>query len=266
LLFLPLRSDCADLEALLDHPLPWLRYLEADELAEQGFDFDEMDVESPTGERLGEVDGFVVDSVSGRPYYVAVDAGGWFKSKYFLLPVGHAQLDRGRQVIVAGLARDRVERFPGFDKDAFQKFDKEQLGRFNEETSRACEVSGVAYSYSETEPWSAAWDRPAFRHPDWWPTTPVQPSRMGASSVTTSAESTAHAAGRLGRRDDDEAVAHEAEPSPHLGARAQPGDVIGVETGGEQTHVGETTEDENDRRRGAEDKVGTGRHRRRTRG
>ena len=40
--------------------------------------------------------------------------------------------------------------------------------------------------------------------------------------------------------------------SPHLGGRAQPGDVLGVETGGEQTHVGETSDDENERRRDAE--------------
>jgi uncharacterized protein YjbJ (UPF0337 family) len=59
---------------------------------------------------------------------------------------------------------------------------------------------------------------------------------------------------RLGRwYRDEEAVARTAEPSPHMGGRAQPGDVIGVETGGEQTHVGETTEDENNRRRHAED-------------
>jgi hypothetical protein len=40
--------------------------------------------------------------------------------------------------------------------------------------------------------------------------------------------------------------------SPHAGARAQPGDVLGVETGGERTHVGDTADDENRRRRVAE--------------
>ena len=65
---------------------------------------------------------------------------------------------------------------------------------------------------------------------------------------------------------DEEAVAREAEPSPHFGGRAQPGDVIGVETGGEQTHVGETTEDENTRRRDAEDEFATGSNRRQKKG
>jgi hypothetical protein len=247
---------CADLEAVLDHPLPWLRYLDADAVAAQSLDFDGMDVESPTGERLGEVDGFVVDSASGRPYYIAVDSGGWFKSREFLLPVGHAQLDHGRQVIVADLTRDRVERFPGFDRDVFQKFSKEELWRFNDETCRACEVSGVAHASSETEPWPAAWDRPDFRHPDWWESTSAEPGHIGAATVTAGPGATATAEGRLGSvRHHEDAVARAAEPSPHFGGRAQPGDVLGVETGGERTHVGETTEDENDRRQDAEEAV-----------
>jgi hypothetical protein len=208
----------------LDHPRSSLRYVEADELADQVVDFDEMDVESPTGDRLGELEGFVVDSTSGRPYYLAVDSGGWFKSKLFLLPVGHAQLDRERDVIVADLTRDRVEQFPGFDKDVFQEFGQEELGRFNAETSRACKIAGTAYTYSANKPWAAAWDGPDFQYPDWW-------------------------------RNTVEPVGREAEASPHPGGRAQPGDVIGLETGGERTHVGETTEDENKRRRDAEEEA-----------
>ena len=41
--------------------------------------------------------------------------------------------------------------------------------------------------------------------------------------------------------------------SPHDGGRAQPGDVLGIETGGETTEIGDTSEDENERRRRAED-------------
>ena len=43
------------------------------------------------------------------------------------------------------------------------------------------------------------------------------------------------------------------DTSPHLGGRAQPGDVLGVETGGERTYVGDTSEDENKRRKDAEE-------------
>jgi hypothetical protein len=37
--------------------------------------------------------------------------------------------------------------------------------------------------------------------------------------------------------------------SPHLGGRAQPGDILGIETAGETTELGDTAEDENERRR-----------------
>ena len=40
--------------------------------------------------------------------------------------------------------------------------------------------------------------------------------------------------------------------SPHFEQRAQPGDVLGIETGGERTGVGDTAEDEDKRRRDAE--------------
>jgi hypothetical protein len=43
------------------------------------------------------------------------------------------------------------------------------------------------------------------------------------------------------------------DTSPHFDGRAQPGDVLGVETGGERTYVGDTSEDENKRRRDAEE-------------
>ena len=107
----------------MDHPRPWMRYVAADDLDDDALDFDGLEVDGVSGEKLGEVDGFVIDVNSGRPYYVVVDAGGWFRSKEFLLPIGHARLDREREVLVADLTRDRVDKFPGFDK----KFSNEGL-------------------------------------------------------------------------------------------------------------------------------------------
>src|SRR5262245_60642316 len=104
----------------MNRPLPWLRYVDASSLDDDRIDFDGLNVESPTGEHLGDVDGFIVDSKSSRPYYVVVDAGGWFKSKHFLLPVGHTRFDADQEVLVTELSRERIERFPGFDKGNFE--------------------------------------------------------------------------------------------------------------------------------------------------
>ena len=142
-----------------------------------------MDIESPTGEHLGDVDGFVVDASSGRPYYIVVDAGGWFKSKEYLLPVGHAALDADRQVLVTSLGREHVDRFPGFDKDEFEKLSEADIKRFNDDTCIA--IAGETIIFPTAEPLAAAWERSAYRYPDWWhaePSEPVSAPRSGRAS------------------------------------------------------------------------------------
>lgn len=243
----------------MDHPLPWLRYAEADDLDDDSIDFDGMNVQGATGDHLGDVDGFIVDSQSGRPYYVVVDAAGWFKSKHFLLPVGHVRFDADGEALIADIGRDRVDRFPGFDKDEFEKMSVDDLKRLNDDMCQACSIEGVAIVYASDEPWTAAWDRPDYRYPDWWSAAPYHPDRMGARAVTAGAETSV--TGSLGAApipatwsaEREQARMQEADPSPHPGGRAQPGDVIGVETGGERTYIGDTAEDENERRRAAEE-------------
>src|SRR5690242_2113683 len=93
-----------------------LRYVDADDLDDSTVKFDGMDVKNTAGEKLGDVDGFILDVASGRPYYVVVDSGGWFKSKLYLIPIGHARLSTGDDHLLADLTRERINRFPGFDR------------------------------------------------------------------------------------------------------------------------------------------------------
>ena len=72
---------------------------------------------------------------------------------------------------------------------------------------------------------------------------------MPPRSATTKQSDAAREAIRASETTTDTA----GESSPHVGGRAQPGDVLGVETGGERTYVGDTSEDENKRRRDAEE-------------
>ena len=97
-----------------------------------------MPVDSPSGEKLGEIDGLIVDVEGGRPYYVVVDAGGWFKSKYFLLPIGHARLSSARDRLVADLSRDRVDHYPGFDRGEFEKLTDDELDAMAARITAAC--------------------------------------------------------------------------------------------------------------------------------
>jgi hypothetical protein len=236
----------------VDHPLPWLRYVDADDLDNAVVDFDGLNVESPTGEHLGDIDGFIVDSKSARPYYVVVESGGWFKTKHFLLPVGHTRLEADREVLVADVTRDRIEKFPGFDKDEFQKLSDADLKRFNDQTCSACSIEGVSVVYAADEPFSAAWERSDYAYPNWWEAEPTRPDRMGGRAVTTGSEPGAGGRDETWPREQIAGRGRDGEASPHFDGRAQPGDVLGVETGGERTYVGDTADDENRRRKAAE--------------
>jgi len=241
----------------MDHPLPWLRYVDADDLESSDVDFDGMNVESTAGQKLGDVDGFVVDRDSGRPYYVAVDAGGWFKSKLFLLPIGHVAYDSARRHLVSDVGRERVERYPGFDRDEFEKLSDADLRRIDQETVASCCPDDTMTSSASDARFA---NREHYRSPDWWKSSYYRPDRADstviASTTTASSASMPSRAEVRAERDRDRdrelVTAQGGDTSPHLGGRAQPGDVIGIETGGESTHVGETSEDEDNRRRDAE--------------
>jgi hypothetical protein len=168
----------------MDRPLPWLRYVDAGDLGESGVDFDGMDVRNRAGDKLGDVDGFVVDAQSGRPYYVVVDSGGWFKSKHYLVPVGHIALDTSRQALLADLTRDRIQGFPGFDKDTFDKLSDEEIEQLDLGTAAACcPTEAVAAGPNS---WADRWQH--YSLPDWWNSTYYSPDRAGGAGVTAGSE------------------------------------------------------------------------------
>jgi hypothetical protein len=248
----------------MDHPRPGLRYVDASDLESSTIAFDGMNVESTTGEKLGDVDGFIIDLPSSRPFYVVVDAGGWFTSKFFLLPVGHVGIDSENRKLIADVPRERIRNYPGFDRDEFAQLSDEELNQMDERMIAACcpdELTdrskwGTRYEYSSH-----------YRSPNWWDSNYYRPDRadtaarsmgsIGSTPASTSSTSFPSRNEVRAERDRELVTARESsssagDVSPHFGGRAQPGDVLGVETGGEQTHVGDTSDDENKRREDAE--------------
>ena len=110
----------------MDHPKPNLRIVEAGDMNPPSR-FKHATVKSAMGDELGHVEGFVVDSQSGSPCYLVVDAGGWFRSKYFLLPMQKALLNSEQRSVVADLSRENVDEFPGFDKSEFKELSDAEL-------------------------------------------------------------------------------------------------------------------------------------------
>lgn len=234
----------------MDHPRPWLRYVDASDLDDSRIHFDGMKVESTLGEKLGDVDGFVIDVSSGRPYYVVVDAGGWFKSKFFLLPIGHIGLASTERSLVADITKERIDRYPGFDRGEFEKLSDAELNRMEEQIVAACcpsEPIDRMATASRFDTWGH------YRAPSWWDADFYRPDRADSAARSMAGTSSpAPAASERGEPDHERAVARGGDVSPHSGGRAQPGDVIGVESGGETSRLGDTAEDENERRRSAE--------------
>jgi PRC-barrel domain protein len=159
----------------MDHPRSWMRYLAAGDLDDGPLDFDGFEVDGIDAKKLGKVDGFIVDVSSGRPYYIVVNGGGWFRSKFFLLPVGHARLDEERKVLISDLDRERVENFPGFDKDEFARLSDEEITRLANRIAASCCEDDTAYT-------DRSWvEQPHYRQPDWWETGYYRPESMVTS-------------------------------------------------------------------------------------
>jgi hypothetical protein len=230
----------------VDHPKPWLRYIEADKIEDRTLALSGMKVRNNADEKLGTVDGLIVDSDSGRTYYIVVDAPGWFSSRQWLLPIGQAHLDADRDALVAILSKDQVKRFPGFDTDEFETLSENDIKRINDDIGMVLEPTA---SYKADEPYYEAWSRQYYEYPEWWtgmPMLPPDPTVIERQKMSRASAPSASAARRKRSQQLEPAEVH--DTSPHFDGRAQPGDVLGIETGGEETHIGDTSEDENERR------------------
>lgn len=143
----------------MDHPAPWMKYVDAKDLDEQS-NLRNLTVVGSDGEKLGTVGGFIIDEASARPYHVVVNAGGWFTHKHFLVPIGHVTLEGS--TLTADLTKDRVKRFPGFDKSEFEKLTVDDLNRMNAQLASACCADGVTIV-------ATAWEAgDHYRAPVWW--------------------------------------------------------------------------------------------------
>ncbi len=245
-----------------------LLYLDASDIDDDRLDFDDLDVLDTAGQKLGDVEGFIVHRDTGRPYYVVVDSGGWFSSRSFLVPIGHVRLGPGHDALRSDLDRSVIEHFPEYDEDRFEEMSEDEARLFNERTLNACcasELQGRAaadrYDYDK---WSH------YAQPDWWRSTWF----TAASPGMTTRETDRAVPPTAGERDrytsprpaatpprervtarDREADAADIdidrtetdEPIVDPLERAQPGDVLGIEHAGETTSLGDTAREERER-------------------
>jgi len=75
-------------------------------------------------EKIGKIEGALVEDTTGRIRYLIVDAGGWFSSKEVLVPAGLARIV-GDDVFFDSLTKTQVEAMDVYDHD-YQYSYKEQ--------------------------------------------------------------------------------------------------------------------------------------------
>ena len=240
-----------------------LRYLDADDVDDAVVDYDGLDVYGPDGQKIGDVDGFIIDADARRVNYVVIDSGGWFTSRRLLLPIGHASLGADRKSLQTDVTRDALRRLPEYEPDHFRKFSDDELRAFERNTVVACCPDEPLEDVSVTD-WGYD-SRRHYRQPDWWSSARYAPERLRvldgteyrsretaaapAATATTAASRDARNRDLVTARERDDRSSRSDDVSPHFDGRAQPGDVLGIETGGERTGIGDTAEDEDERRR-----------------
>jgi hypothetical protein len=144
-----------------------LRYLDADDVDSSVVDFDGLDVCGRDGEKLGAVDGFIVDLASSRVLYVVIDSGGWFRSRRFLAPIGHAVIDKERTALNLDISKERLHNYPEFEEARFSTFTDADLRTFEAKMSEVCCPEETVDGSTESSPWSFEAHR-HYRQPEWW--------------------------------------------------------------------------------------------------
>lgn len=104
-------------------------------------------------EKIGDIEGALVESSTGRIRYLIVDAGGWFSSKEVLVPAGLARIV-GDDVFFDSLTKAQVEAMEVYDHD-YQYSYKEQY-----ENDRKAFVADTIPTEERMEIADTAYDAP----------------------------------------------------------------------------------------------------------
>ena len=150
-----------------------LRYLDAKDLDNSVVNFNGLDVRGTDGSKLGDVDGFVIDSASGRVLYTVVDSGGWFRSHRFLLPIGHATVDRQAGALHVDVTRDALKSYPEFDEARFTGFTDDDFRAYDSSMAAACCPEDEALDVTANPDGRRHYNQPA-----WWAANAYLPERL----------------------------------------------------------------------------------------
>jgi ferritin-like metal-binding protein YciE len=113
------------------------------------------------GDHLGTLDGFVVDSGSGRPIYYVIDSRGWFVGRRYVVPIGQIEADEGG-TLRTSLTRPELARYPEFSPSAFTAMDDGDALRYERRLHRVFAPDTKPYDGRPVYE-----NHPVYRTPTW---------------------------------------------------------------------------------------------------
>ncbi len=98
----------------------------ASDLGQDYYDPQGRTVYGADNEKIGKIDGALVEQDTGKIRYFIVDVGGWFSSKQVLVPAGFAEFRGEDEVYINTLTRDRAESMDTYDEDRVYNYNDVQ--------------------------------------------------------------------------------------------------------------------------------------------
>jgi hypothetical protein len=104
-----------------------LCYLDASKVTSPAGALSELDVLSAEGQRLGCIEGVVIDAAARRVRFLSVRSSGWFDRRRYLLPADQLGQIEGERKVLRLRVDPRHEAVPGLDAAALRQFSDDDL-------------------------------------------------------------------------------------------------------------------------------------------
>jgi hypothetical protein len=115
-----------------------LRYVDALHVQSGGACLDRLDVRREGGQRIGRLDGVLVDDRAHRVRYFVVHSGTWLARHWHVLPFFSARLDMSHRILRLDFDRALAVPFSTLDRDALPTLaDDDQAAVFKPATDEA---------------------------------------------------------------------------------------------------------------------------------
>jgi hypothetical protein len=104
-----------------------LRYLDASHVESPVGVLGDMVLRGPTDEKVGILDGVIIDPVKRQVCYLVVASGAWFKRRRYLVPMGPAKVEPDGHALRVEVDSKSIKECPAFRSDAYPQFSDADL-------------------------------------------------------------------------------------------------------------------------------------------